>query len=109
MRNALAHVEEPGYKISVSTDGSRSPRYAYVEVRFPDGRDWAAKLYTPESVQVILEEWRRRGERRGELAGLYFWAPGVIMVREITRDGVVALVDDLITEGELESAFAPPG
>ena len=107
MRNSLAHAEEPGYEIYVSTDGSRSPRYAYVEVRFPDGRGWFARLHTPEGVRAILDENRRRGEKRGEFSGLYFWAPGVIVVSEITRDGIFALVEDLVSEGELELAFVP--
>lgn len=107
MRNPLARVKKPGYTLSVSTDGGDTPQDAYVEVRFSNGRNWVARLHTPESVRSILDEWRRRGERSGQLSGLYFWAPGVIVVREISREAVVALVEDLITEGELEVAFVP--
>ena len=107
MKSLLARMRRPGYTLSVSTGEGDPPQDARVEVRLPDGRGWDARLHTPESVRSILDEWRRRGERRGERSGLYFWAPGVIVIREITRDGVVALVEDLIAEGELELAFVP--
>ncbi len=107
MRSLFGRVQRTGYKLLVSTGAGDPPREAYVEVRRPDGRGWCARLHTPESVRTILDEWRRRGERRGELAGLYFWAPGVIVVGEITHDAVAALVEDLISEGEFELAFAP--
>ena len=108
MRNLLARMRKPGYTLSISTDGA-SPQEAYAEVRLPDGRGWGARLHTPESVRAILDEWRRRGELRGESSGLYFWAPGVIVVREISREAIIALVEDLIAEGELELAFIPLG
>ncbi len=101
MRSPGTRAGKPGYALSVSIDGGNPPRYAYVEVRFPDGRRLCARLHTPESVRAILDQWRRRGER----SGLYFWAPGVIVVREITREGIAALVEDLLAEGELELAF----
>ena len=109
MRSALARPEEPRYCLSVSTDGGESPRYAYVEVRFPDGRGWAARLHTPEGIRTILDDHRRRGQERGEPSGLYFLAPGVIVVGEISRGKFVALVEDLMNDGELESAFVPLG
>ena len=109
MRNPLKRVTKLGYTLFLSTGGDDVPQEARVEVRSADGRNWGARLHTPESVRSILDEWHGRGERRGEDSGLYFWAPGVIVVREITREGVVALVDDLIKEGELELAFAPLG
>ena len=107
MRSLLGLVKKPGYTLSISTGRGRPPQEAHVEVRRGDGRGWAARLHTPESVRAILDEWHRRGERQGEHSGLYFWAPGVIVVREISREAVVALVEDLMAEGEIETAFAP--
>jgi len=72
-----------------------------VEVRLPDGSEWGASLYTPEGVRRVLDEWR---ERDGS-SGLYFWAPGVLIVRDLDRSSAVALVDDLIAEGEFQKAF----
>ena len=109
MRSLLARVKKRRYTLSISAGTGDPPQEACVEVRLPDGRGWGARLHTPESVRAILDEWRRHGERRGERSGLYFWAPGVIVVREITREGVVALVEDLMAEGELEMAFVPLG
>lgn len=109
MRSPLTRVKRPGYTLSVSTGGEDLPQEAYAEVRLPDGRGWSARLHTPESVRFILDEWRRHGERRGERSGLYFWAPGVILVREITREGIVTLAEDLMAEGDLELAFVQVG
>ena len=108
MRSPVTYVEKPGYTLSVSSVGrTERPQAARLEVCLSNGRRWRARLHTPESVRAILDEWRRRGKRRGEHSGLYFWAPGVIVVREITREGVVALVEDLMAEGELELALVP--
>ena len=58
------------------------------------GGGWGATLYTPEGVR--------------EDSGLYCWAPGVILVREVApSERIVALVEDLIAEDELELAFVP--
>ena len=107
MRSPIRRVKKPGYTLSVSAGEGQPPQEAYVEVRSPAGRGWGARLHTPEGVRDILDEWRRRGERRGENAGLYFWAPGVVLIREITHDAIVALVEDLLAEGEIELAFFP--
>lgn len=99
-------VERPGYTLRVFGDArDRSDGSVYVEVRLPGGSGWGATLYTPEGVRAILDEWRRVG---GENSGLYFWAPGVILIRELAPfERIVALVEDLIAEDELELAFVP--
>ena len=107
MRSLFTRANKPGYTLSVSSGGGNPPQEAHAEVRLPDGRGWGARLHTPEGVRGILDEWHRRGEQRGERSGLYFWAPGVIVVREITHEAVVALVEDLMAEGELKIAFVP--
>lgn len=107
MRSPVRRVKKLGYTLSISGAKGKPPLEAYVEIRHPDGRGWGARLHTPESVRAILDDWRRRGERRGQRSGLYFWAPGVIVVSEITHEGVAALVEDLVSEGELDLAFAP--
>jgi hypothetical protein len=73
-----------------------------VEVRLPDGTRWGAALYTPEEVRRVLDEWRKTDGS----SGLYFWAPGVVIVRDLDHDSVVALVDDLLAYAEFQKAFA---
>lgn len=107
MRSLFTRAKKPDYALSVSPGGGDPPQEAYVEVRLADGRGWAARLHTPESVRGILDDWHHRGELRGERSGLYFWAPDVVVVREISQEAIVALVEDLLAEGELEMAFAP--
>ena len=109
MRRFFGRMKKLDYTLSISMSEASPPQEAYVEVRRGDGRVWGARLHTPESVRAILDEWRRWGERHGERSGLYFWAPDVIVVCEISRDAIVTLVEDLMVEGELELAFAPVG
>lgn len=99
-------IERPGYTLRVFEGArDRSDESVYVEVRLPGGGGWGATLYTPEGVRAILDEWRRVG---GENSGLYFWAPGVILIRDLAPfERIVALVEDLIAEDELELAFVP--
>ena len=99
-------IERPGYTIWISggTCDHRGEGVC-VEVRFRGGGAWGATLYTPECVRAILDEWRRVV---GGNSGLYFWAPGVISIRELApSERIVALVEDLLSEDELELAFAP--
>jgi hypothetical protein len=99
--------EDEGYRLSTgSTEHPDLPGGGTnVEVRLPDGSRWGATLYTPEDVRAILEDWRRADGR----SGLYFWAPGVILIRDLDHDSIVALVDDLMSEGEFEKAFVRLG
>jgi hypothetical protein len=94
----IVFTEHPGYPNLPA--GSTT-----VEVHLPDGSLWGATLYTPEGVRQVLDEWR---ERDGT-SGLYFWAPGVLIARDLDRSSVVALVDDLIAEGEFQKAFVRLG
>lgn len=97
---------DEGYELSFP-DHSEHPELpaggANVEVRLPDGSRWTAALYTPEQVRRVLDEWRQADGS----SGLYFWAPGVVIARDLDRASVAALVDDLISHGELETAFVP--
>lgn len=105
-KSPVRRIERPGYTLRVFGDAcDRYGESVHVEVRLPGGGGWGATLYTPEGARAILDEWRRAG---GEHAGLYFWAPGVILVRELApSERIVALVEDLIAEDELEIAFVP--
>ena len=107
-RDLIRCIERPGYTLLVfggARGPDRSDENVSVEVRLPDGSGWCATLYTPESVRAILDDWRRKDER----SGLYFWAPGVIIVRGLAHDGIVALVEDLMAEDELDQAFVRIG
>ena len=98
-------IERPGYTLWVFGEARPLRRGVIVEVRLSSGGGWGATLYTPEGVRAILDGWRRVG---GEHSGFYFWAPDVILVRELAPcERIVALVEDLIAEDELELAFVP--
>ncbi len=103
-RDPVRCIERPGYTLLVFGEARRTDRSdenVSVEVRLPDGSGWCATLYTPESVRAILDDWRRKDER----SGLYFWAPGVLIIRGLAHEGIIALVEDLMAEDELEQAF----
>ena len=105
-KSPACRIERPGYTLRISGGAvARFDESVYVEVHLSGGGNWGATLYTPEGVRAILDGWRRVG---GEDSGLYFWAPGVILVRELApSERIVALVEDLIAEDELELAFVP--
>jgi hypothetical protein len=111
LRAALRDPKAPGwgedeaYELLLFPEGVEHPDLpgggTNVEVRLPDGSRWGAALYTPEEIRAILDQWRRSDER----SGLYFWAPGVLIVRDLAHGSVAALVEDLISTGEFEEAF----
>jgi hypothetical protein len=105
-KSSARRIERPGYTLWIFGGAvARFDECVYVEVRLSDGGGWGAALYTPEGVRAVLAAWRRVG---GEHSGLYFWAPGVILIRELApSERIVALVEDLMAEDELELEFVP--
>lgn len=95
-----------GYELSILKDEG-APTHARVdaEVRLPDGSRWGASFHTPEDVRTILDLWRAVDGS----SGLYFWAPGVIVIRETTREAIAAVVEDLVAAGEIELALVRLG
>jgi hypothetical protein len=92
----LSILEDEGGSIGARVDA---------EVRLPDGSRWGASFHTPEDVRAILDRWRAVD---GSF-GLYFWAPGVIVVRETSREAIAAVVEDLVAAGEIDLAFVRVG
>ena len=78
-RYELMRVDESHESAGFGGAVARFDESVYVEVRLSGGGGWGATLYTPEGVRAILVGWRRVG---GEHSGLYFWAPGVTLIRE---------------------------
>ena len=104
-RYELMRVDESHESAGFGGAVARFDESVYVEVRFSGGGGWGATLHTPEGVRAILGGWRRVS---GEHSGLYFWAPGVILIRELApSEHIVALVEGLMAEEELELAFVP--
>ncbi len=75
-----------------------------VEVCFQDGARYAATFFTLENLRHLFENYRRTGECR---SGLYLWASNMIVVERLTLETITETVGHLLTEKELEMAFAP--
>src|ERR1044072_720734 len=69
-----------------------------VEVNFKTGERYGATIYTLENVASLMQQWRTTGDCRN---GLYFAAPHVILVSELTSETILALIADLYKDGTL--------
>jgi hypothetical protein len=76
-----------------------------VHVYFPDGRQYAASFFTIENLRSLFRKNRCTGERA---SGTYLWSSGMIVVEQLTEEVVLATIDDLLAEGELDLAFEGP-
>ena len=73
-----------------------------VVVTFADGSRWTATFVSYDNVSAM----RLKNQETGEcLAGRYFWAADMVLVDEVTRNRIEAVVQDLISAGEFEAAF----
>lgn len=76
-----------------------------VEVVFETGETYTATFFTVENLRSLLRKNRRTGECRN---GLYTWAVNMIVVEQLTPQGIAEVVSDLIDTREFTVAFAGP-
>ena len=74
-----------------------------VLVIFSNGTAWAAKFFTYRNVATLSENNRRSGKC---LQGGYFWASNMILIDELTRARVEAVVSELLANHEFELVFS---
>lgn len=73
-----------------------------VVVTMPGGERWIASFVAYGHVPTLVTRNRESGECLG---GTYLWATDLILVEELTRPTIEAVVADLIRDGGFESAF----
>lgn len=67
-----------------------------------DGRRFGASVFTLANLESLLRKHERSGENAG---GLYLWAARMMVMRELSLEGMRKMVEGLIADGELEQAF----
>jgi len=73
-------------------------------VSLPTGEKRTVTFFTVKNLQSIMERHRSTGEC---LSGKYFWATDMVIVRDLRRVTLDAVVADMIESGELNSASGP--
>ncbi|MEQ1764458.1 MAG: hypothetical protein ABL984_15115 [Pyrinomonadaceae bacterium] len=73
-----------------------------VIVIFENGEKWIASFFTYQNIQTLVEKFRESGEC---LSGAYFRASDMILIDELSRSRIESVINDLIREGEFETAF----
>lgn len=71
-------------------------------VTLADGTRWFATFLTYANIATLTAKNRRTGEC---LSGRYFWARDMILVDEVSRERIEAVVAHLIATGEFASVF----
>ena len=98
-------MEDYAIWIEAEEAGQWDPRdcNSDVLVIFQNGKAWAAKFFTYRNLATLSEKNRRSGEC---LQGGYFWASNMILVDELTRTRVEAVVAELLANHEFELVFS---
>jgi hypothetical protein len=73
-----------------------------VVVTLPDESRWIATFVAYGHVPTLVQRNRESGEC---LSGTYLWATDLVLVEEIARPTIEAVVADLLRDGGFESAF----
>ena len=74
-----------------------------VIVTLEDGSRWAALFSTYQNIKTLAEKNRRTGEC---LSGQYLDIPHLILVEELSRPLIEAVVEDIAQNGTLAACFA---
>jgi hypothetical protein len=73
-----------------------------VMVTRQDGSRWVATFFTYQYIHSLVESYRKTGECLG---GKYFWATDLILIDEISRKSIEAVIQDLMETDDFEKVF----
>ena len=73
-----------------------------IEVRLTDGRRFGATFFTLQNLERLFQKNAITGECG---AGLYLWAANMILVRVLSQAAIEGTVEELMKNGEFETAF----
>ncbi|MEO6392095.1 MAG: hypothetical protein ABIP75_09610 [Pyrinomonadaceae bacterium] len=73
-----------------------------VEVRFKDGRFYAATFFTVENLKSLFAKFRHTGEFN---SGLYFSCPDMVMVETFSAQNILETVASLVKADRLGIVF----
>jgi hypothetical protein len=76
--------------------------YTDVIVTFDDGSRWVATFFSYANIRSLTEKNMQTGEC---LSGAYFRASDMILIEEISRQLIEAVVAHVIAAGKCESVF----
>ncbi len=74
-----------------------------VLVTMTDGSRWGATFFSYANIATLAANNQASGECIG---GHYFWARDMILVDEVSRQRIAAVIDHLLVTGEFEQVFA---
>lgn len=70
-------------------------------VTLPSGEKRTLTFFTIKNIASIMESYKSTGEC---LSGRYFWAADMVIVTDLRRSTLEAVVTDMINNGELAAA-----
>lgn len=68
-----------------------------VIITFADSTRWGATFFSYANIATLTENNRRTGEN---LSGKYFWASDMILVDEVSRQGIEEVIENLVSTCE---------
>ena len=77
-------------------------RYTDVVVVFENGEKHVASFFSYESLELLNAAHRESGEF---LNGKYFWAPGMVLIDECSRESIEEVIEELMEEGDFKYIF----
>lgn len=95
-------TERDGWRFRLLLADTGLKQLTDVEVRAPDGRCWVGTVGTLKAVEKIMSRYAETGECLG---GVYFWASGLLILRDEDEGAAFDSLEGLVDAGELESCF----
>jgi hypothetical protein len=105
----LSSAEQSPYTVWIEAEqripGTWTPEDANTDVlvTFADGSRWFATFFNYANIRTLTDRYKQSGEC---LAGAYFWATDMLLIEEITRTHIEAVIADLLQSSDFDHVFA---
>ena len=90
-------------KLDLPTHFDQQNDWVDVELTRQDGKKYWAQFFTHDFIVKSFEKDKESGECAN---GTYFWAPNMIIVKEITEENMRRTIDDLIATFGIDECFS---
>jgi hypothetical protein len=99
---------EAGYSVTFELEECKPQPWSveddnsWVWVTFENGIRWVATFVTYRNIETLRAQCEQQGH---QLGGRYLWVADIVIVEQLTRSSIEAVVEAMVRSGEFERAF----
>jgi hypothetical protein len=98
----MKEFQGKGYILKIITTIEPDAEWADILVNFDDGRRYSATLVTLKNIENIMNQYQQTEENN---FGQYYWEIDSLIMRQITEEEVVSMVQYIVENNEIDNAM----